>query len=158
MLSKKYVENDVRALFSPYGLIEECTVLRNPSGQSRGCAFVTFSSKQSALNAIKGLHHSQTMEGCSSPLVVKFADTQKDKDQKRIHQIQSTLWNGAIAATTPVQPLLAQNPAMAAAAAAAVAASQQPQFMPSPLFNPPTPNDSMQFLQSAVNSIGGMFL
>ncbi len=25
---------------------------------------------------IKFMHHSQTMDGCSSPLVVKFADTQ----------------------------------------------------------------------------------
>lgn len=32
------------------------------------------------------------MEGCSSPLVVKFADTQKEKDQKRMAQLQSNLW------------------------------------------------------------------
>lgn len=33
------------------------------------------------------------MEGCSAPLVVKFADTQKEKEQKRIQQIQKNLWN-----------------------------------------------------------------
>jgi len=32
-------------------------------------------------------------QGCSSPLVVKFADTQKEKDQKRMQQLQSNLWN-----------------------------------------------------------------
>ena len=32
-------------------------------------------------------------QGCSSPLVVKFADTQKEKDQKRLQQMQSNLWN-----------------------------------------------------------------
>lgn len=32
-------------------------------------------------------------QGCSSPLVVKFADTQKEKDQKRMQQIQANLWN-----------------------------------------------------------------
>ncbi|XP_071454814.1 CUGBP Elav-like family member 1 isoform X12 [Hetaerina americana] len=93
MLSKKCTENDVRILFSPFGTIEECTVLRDTSGQSKGCAFVTYSSKQCAISAIKGMHHSKTMEGCSSPLVVKFADTQKEKDQKRLQQMQANLWN-----------------------------------------------------------------
>lgn len=93
MLSKKYNENDVRHLFSGHGSIEECTVLRDPSGQSKGCAFVTFATKQAAIGAIKSLHQSKTMEGCSAPLVVKFADTQKDKDAKRMQQMQSNLWN-----------------------------------------------------------------
>lgn len=53
MLNKKYSENDVRQMFSNHGTIEECTVLRDPSGQSKGCAFVTFASKQSAIGAIK---------------------------------------------------------------------------------------------------------
>ena len=49
-----------------------------------GCAFVTFSTRQTAITAIKAMHHSQTMEGCSSPIVVKFADTQKEKEQKKV--------------------------------------------------------------------------
>ncbi|CAH0387849.1 unnamed protein product [Bemisia tabaci] len=57
------------------------------------CAFVTFTSKQCALNAIKAMHQSQTMEGCSSPLVVKFADTQKEKDQKKMQQMQANIWS-----------------------------------------------------------------
>ncbi|XP_049834135.1 CUGBP Elav-like family member 2 isoform X12 [Schistocerca gregaria] len=93
MLSKKSSENDVRAMFSPFGTIEECTVLRDTNGQSKGCAFVTYTSKQCAINAIKAMHHSQTMEGCSSPLVVKFADTQKEKDQKRLQQLQASMWS-----------------------------------------------------------------
>ncbi|XP_014833551.1 PREDICTED: CUGBP Elav-like family member 1, partial [Poecilia mexicana] len=39
-----------------------------------------------AQSAIKSMHQSQTLEGCSSPIVVKFADTQKDKEQKRLAQ------------------------------------------------------------------------
>jgi len=92
MLSKKISENDVRMMFSPFGTIEECTILRDANSVSRGCAFVTYTSRQSAVNAIKTMHHSQTMEGCSSPMVVKFADTQKEKDQKRIHQATANLW------------------------------------------------------------------
>nr|XP_061812777.1 CUGBP Elav-like family member 2 isoform X11 [Nerophis lumbriciformis] len=86
MVSKKYGENEVRMMFSSFGQLEECRILRGPDGQSRGCAFVTFATRAMAQNAIKTMHHSQTMEGCSSPLVVKFADTQRDKEQRRLQQ------------------------------------------------------------------------
>ncbi|XP_066561173.1 CUGBP Elav-like family member 2 isoform X21 [Amia ocellicauda] len=86
MVSKKCNENDIRVMFSPFGQIEECRILRGPDGLSRGCAFVTFSTRVMAQNAIKAMHQSQTMEGCSSPIVVKFADTQKDKEQRRLQQ------------------------------------------------------------------------
>ena len=33
------------------------------------------------------------MEGCSSPMVVKFADTQKEKEQKKVQQLQTNLWS-----------------------------------------------------------------
>ncbi len=36
MLSKKFNEVDVRNMFSRYGHIDECTVLRDPHGTSRG--------------------------------------------------------------------------------------------------------------------------
>uniref|UniRef100_A0A1B6MSB6 RRM domain-containing protein n=1 Tax=Graphocephala atropunctata TaxID=36148 RepID=A0A1B6MSB6_9HEMI len=94
MLSKRCSELDVRGMFEQFGHIEECTVLRDNSGQSKGCAFVTYMTRQCALNAIKAMHHSHNMEGCSSPLVVKFADTPKEKDQRRLQQIHSELWAG----------------------------------------------------------------
>nr|XP_040028763.1 CUGBP Elav-like family member 2 isoform X6 [Gasterosteus aculeatus aculeatus] len=115
MVSKKCNENDIRVMFSAFGQIEECRILRGPDGLSRApppnlhhllptsihsparssfvllvhshrCAFVTFSTRAMAQNAIKAMHQSQTMEGCSSPIVVKFADTQKDKEQRRLQQ------------------------------------------------------------------------
>ncbi|XP_034019366.1 CUGBP Elav-like family member 2 isoform X6 [Thalassophryne amazonica] len=86
MVSKKCNESDIRVMFSAFGQIEECRILRGPDGLSRGCAFVTFSTRAMAQNAIKAMHQSQTMEGCSSPIVVKFADTQKDKEQRRLQQ------------------------------------------------------------------------
>lgn len=36
MISKKCNENDIRLMFSPYGQIEECRILRGPDGLSRG--------------------------------------------------------------------------------------------------------------------------
>ncbi|XP_073460510.1 CUGBP Elav-like family member 1 isoform X6 [Aquarana catesbeiana] len=86
MVSKKVNENDIRVMFSQFGQIEECRILRGPDGLSRGCAFITFSTRSMAQTAIKSMHQAQTMEGCSSPIVVKFADTQKDKEQKRMTQ------------------------------------------------------------------------
>ncbi|XP_022253541.1 CUGBP Elav-like family member 2 isoform X4 [Limulus polyphemus] len=119
MLSKKCNENDVRIMFSPFGSIEECTVLRDANGQSKGCGFVTYGSRQCAINAIKGMNHSQTMEGCSSPLVVKFADTQKEKDQKRQQQMMANLWNmtnfGNISTLTPQYLSLLQQAAQTGA-------------------------------------------
>lgn len=34
----------------------------------------------------QSMHHSQIMPGCSAPLVVKFADSQRDKEQRKILQ------------------------------------------------------------------------
>ena len=84
-----------------------------------GCAFVTFSTRQCAINAIKAMHHSQTMEGCSSPLVVKFADTQKEKEQKKVLQLQNNLWS------------LSTTPALAATPAAVTPAANliSPQYL-----------------------------
>ncbi|XP_054918340.1 CUGBP Elav-like family member 2 isoform X9 [Dermacentor andersoni] len=95
MLAKECNENDVRVMFSPFGSIEECTVLRDGNGQSKGCAFVTYASRQCAINAIKAMNHSQTMKGCNNPMVVKFADTQKEKEQKRQQQVMTNLWTMA---------------------------------------------------------------
>ncbi|XP_036340224.1 CUGBP Elav-like family member 2 isoform X2 [Rhagoletis pomonella] len=122
MLNKKLNENDVRKLFEVHGPIEECTVLRDQSGQSKGCAFVTFATKHAAISAIKlTLNQNKTMEGCTSPLVVKFADTQKEKEQKKIQQIQANLWNLASNINIPVgqtsttvsTPVLANPPQQA---------------------------------------------
>ncbi|XP_022710010.1 CUGBP Elav-like family member 3 [Varroa jacobsoni] len=70
-----------------YGAIEECTILRGPDGHSKGCAFVKFSSHSEAARAIQGLHGSQTMPGASSSLVVKFADTERERQMRRMSQV-----------------------------------------------------------------------
>ncbi|XP_071830665.1 CUGBP Elav-like family member 1 isoform X13 [Apostichopus japonicus] len=95
MLNKKFSEDDVRVMFAAYGTIESCTVLRDSDNNSKGCAFVQFTHKFMAQNAIKELHQSTIMEvsdGCSSKLVVKIADTIREKEQKRQTQIHQQLF------------------------------------------------------------------
>uniref|UniRef100_W5KXQ7 CUGBP Elav-like family member 5 n=1 Tax=Astyanax mexicanus TaxID=7994 RepID=W5KXQ7_ASTMX len=99
MLNKQQTEEDVYRIFEPYGVIEECTVLRGPDGNSKGCAFVKFSTHTEAQSAIGGLHGSQTMPGASSSLVVKFADTDKERTIRRMQQMvgQFGIFNPAVA-------------------------------------------------------------
>uniref|UniRef100_A0A5K4F315 Bruno-like rna binding protein n=1 Tax=Schistosoma mansoni TaxID=6183 RepID=A0A5K4F315_SCHMA len=87
MLSKQQNEEDVRLLFEPFGTIEECTILRDQNGNSKGCAFVKFSTQQEAQSAILTLHGSQTMPGASSSIVVKFADSEKERHTRKIQQL-----------------------------------------------------------------------
>ncbi|XP_078076924.1 CUGBP Elav-like family member 4 isoform X3 [Mustelus asterias] len=95
MLNKQQSEEDVRRLFEAFGNIEECTILRGPDGNSKGCAFVKFSAHAEAQAAINALHGSQTMpsgsallpKGASSSLVVKFADTDKERTMRRMQQM-----------------------------------------------------------------------
>ncbi|CDS36523.1 bruno 4 RNA binding protein [Echinococcus multilocularis] len=99
MLSKQQNEEDVRRIFEPFGTIEECTILRDQAGNSKGCAFVKFSSQAEAQSAIVALHGSQTMPGASSSIVVKFADTEKERHSRKLQQLIGPLgvFNPALA-------------------------------------------------------------
>ncbi|KAM9404998.1 CUGBP Elav-like family member 3 isoform 3-T5 [Salvelinus alpinus] len=87
MLGKQQSDEDVKRLFEPFGTIDECTVLRGPDGTSKGCAFVKYQGHAEAQAAISTLHGSRTLPGASSSLVVKFADTEKERGLRRMQQI-----------------------------------------------------------------------
>ncbi|KAI3377704.1 hypothetical protein L3Q82_008858 [Scortum barcoo] len=112
MLGKQQSEDDVRRLFETFGQIEECSapsceglmgpvraisLMLCPSflfllfSVHAGCAFVKFSSHAEAQAAINSLHGGQTMPGASSSLVVKFADTDKERTLRRMHQMAGQL-------------------------------------------------------------------
>lgn len=91
MLNKQMNEENVRSIFEPYGTIEECTILRGPNGESKGCAFVKFSTHGEAQQAIQNVHGSQTFPGASSSIVVKFADTEKERQLRRMQQLAGPL-------------------------------------------------------------------
>ncbi|XP_043677817.1 CUGBP Elav-like family member 4 isoform X7 [Vespula pensylvanica] len=167
MLSKQQTEDDVRQLFAAFGTIEECTILRGPDGSSKGCAFVKLSSHQEALAAINSLHGSQTMPGASSSVVVKFADTEKERQLRRMQQMAGnmSLLNPFVFNQFGAYGAYAQQQAalMAAATAqgtyispmAALAAGQLPHAlngMPNPVV-PPTSGSTGQPVNGAIPSL-----
>ncbi|CAM9762297.1 unnamed protein product [Choristocarpus tenellus] len=83
MAPKSADEDDIRAVFFPYGTIREIHVIRNQDGSNKGCAFVKFSTRESALRAIEDLHENYTMKGGPRPLVVKFADNKRGGGGRR---------------------------------------------------------------------------
>ncbi|XP_004389591.1 CUGBP Elav-like family member 3 isoform X26 [Trichechus manatus latirostris] len=121
MLGKQQTDEDVRKMFEPFGTIAECTVLRGPDGASKGCAFVKFQTHAEAQAAISTLHSSRTLPGASSSLVVKFADTEKERGLRRMQQVATQLGMfspialqfGAYSAYT--QALMQQQAALVAA-------------------------------------------
>lgn len=96
MLARSMEETGLKAMFSVYGAIEDAMILKNlDDGSSKGCGFVKFSAKASCIQAIAALHGQQTTEGNVQPLVVKFADTPREKAQRRQQKMQpQQQWGG----------------------------------------------------------------
>uniref|UniRef100_A0AAR2L877 RRM domain-containing protein n=1 Tax=Pygocentrus nattereri TaxID=42514 RepID=A0AAR2L877_PYGNA len=137
MLGKQQSDADVRKMFEPFGSIEECTVLRGPDGVSKGCAFVKYQSNAEAQAAISALHGSRTLPGASSSLVVKFADTEKERGIRRMQQVASQLgvispmslhlgaYNAYTQALVQQQALVAQSAYLSPVATVAAVQMQQ---------------------------------
>ncbi|XP_064387825.1 CUGBP Elav-like family member 5 isoform X2 [Halichondria panicea] len=104
MLSKSATEEMVLVMFEPFGCVEEVTVLKDKEGHSKGCAFVKFKLRQEAQAAINQMHGSQIMQGASSPLVVKYADTEKERQARRFHKAIQQFSQLNINPLTLVQP------------------------------------------------------
>jgi RNA recognition motif-containing protein len=79
MLSKTAGEEEVRALFSPFGEIREIHMIRGVDGTSKCAAFLKYMSPDSAVRAIEEMNNSQQMEGSSRPMIVKYADSKQQK-------------------------------------------------------------------------------
>lgn len=86
MIPRAATEDDVRQLFGKFGVINEVALLRDPSGQSKGCGFVRYADRDQAAAAINALNGFQ-MDGSPGPLTVKFADNAKQKLAKKLGQV-----------------------------------------------------------------------
>ncbi|XP_075250319.1 uncharacterized protein LOC142342668 isoform X8 [Convolutriloba macropyga] len=136
MLGKTQNEDDLKKLFGDFGTIEECTILRDTNGQSKGCAFIKFKEHAEAVKAIEKIHGTRTMPGASSSIVVKFADTERERAIRKMQQHFNAQMSGmaaaASAASSPVAAPSSANPLLAAQYATAytqLAQQQQQQIL-----------------------------
>jgi RNA recognition motif-containing protein len=74
MLSKTTGEDQVRALFAPYGSVKEVHLMKDQQQNSKGAAFVKMNSKEEADAAIRALHDQYQDSGSPNKLVVRFAE------------------------------------------------------------------------------------
>ncbi|XP_027116567.1 RNA-binding protein BRN1 [Coffea eugenioides] len=89
MLPKNVTDAEVSDLFSQYGSIKDLQILRGSQQTSKGCAFLKYETKEQALSAIEALNGKHKMEGSSVPLVVKWADTEKERQARRAQKALS---------------------------------------------------------------------
>nr|XP_027196998.1 CUGBP Elav-like family member 1 isoform X2 [Dermatophagoides pteronyssinus] len=117
-LPKFITETDILQTFEQFGQIEECIILRDNQGQSRGCAFVTFSTRSNATQAMRELNQTKIFDGCLVPIVVKFAESNPDhhQQQQRRQQQQSNSHSNLQSPITIMNGLFntAQSPIAAA--------------------------------------------
>ncbi|KAI9181612.1 hypothetical protein LWI28_016718 [Acer negundo] len=93
MLPKNVSEAEVSSLFSKHGTIKDLQILRGSQQTSKGCAFLKYEAKDEALAALEAINGKHKMEGSSVPLVVKWADTEKERQARRAQKAQSQTSN-----------------------------------------------------------------
>lgn len=88
MLSRKAGEEEVKELFSPFGEIREVFMIRNADGSSKCAAFLRYVKREAAVQAIESLHNNIVMDGAARPLIVKFADNQRQRQQRQMKNMR----------------------------------------------------------------------
>ncbi|KAJ4815044.1 hypothetical protein LUZ62_027610 [Rhynchospora pubera] len=89
MLPKTVTDEELSDLFSKYGNIKDLQILRGSQQTSKGCAFLKYETKDQAMAALEALNGKHRMEGSNVPLVVKWADTEKERQARRAQKAQS---------------------------------------------------------------------
>ncbi|KAJ4954613.1 hypothetical protein NE237_011396 [Protea cynaroides] len=95
MLPKNISDDEVSALFSKYGTVKDLQILQGTQQTGKGCAFLKYETKEQALAALEAINGKYKMEGSSVPLVVKWADTEKERQARRTQKAQTRSSNAA---------------------------------------------------------------
>eukprot|EP01018_Ginkgo_biloba_P010740 Gb_11505 [translate_table: standard] len=69
-------DDKLKELFSEFGTITSCKVMRDPHGQSRGSGFVAFSSPEEASRAVAGMNGKMVL---NKPLYVAHAQRKEER-------------------------------------------------------------------------------
>ncbi|KAJ8527269.1 hypothetical protein K7X08_029746 [Anisodus acutangulus] len=95
MLPKNVSDTEASSLFSQYGTITDLQILRGSQQTSRGYAFLKYEKKEQAIAAVEALNGKHTMEGSTVPLVVKWADTERERQARRAQKALSQASNAS---------------------------------------------------------------
>jgi len=88
-----YTDEDLKALFEPYGIVTSAKVARNESGVSKGFGFVTFPESQDAQKAITGLHETNIGGDTSgSKLYVTYLEHREQRQTRLKAQMADSMW------------------------------------------------------------------
>jgi len=67
-------KSQVKLMFEEFGTVSDCVILRNKyTGESKGCGFVKYNTKEEGDAAIKALHNNRAMAPSTALLQVQFA-------------------------------------------------------------------------------------
>lgn len=97
-------DDKLRELFSPFGTITSCKVMRDPNGVSRGSGFVAFSSPEEANRALMEMNGKMVI---SKPLYVALAQRKEDRRarlQAQFSQMRPVAMAPSVAPRMPLYP------------------------------------------------------
>ncbi|GAV79661.1 RRM_1 domain-containing protein/PABP domain-containing protein [Cephalotus follicularis] len=103
-LDDSITDDKLKELFSEFGTITSCKVMRDPNGISRGSGFVAFSTAEEASRALTEMNGKMVV---SKPLYVALAQRKEDRRarlQAQFSQIRPATMGPSVAPRMPMYP------------------------------------------------------
>ncbi|KAL5753015.1 hypothetical protein ACOSP7_023190 [Xanthoceras sorbifolium] len=103
-LDDSFTDDKLKELFSEFGTITSCKVMRDPNGISRGSGFVAFSTAEEASRALSEMNGKMVV---SKPLYVALAQRKEERRarlQAQFSQMRPAAMGPAVAPRMPLYP------------------------------------------------------